>query len=82
MIAYGCGLRLAEIRQLHLCDINLDRKVITVRMGKGRKDRIVMLDDDLAPEMNSWLASRCCGREYLFEGYVPGKAISKGFGNN
>jgi integrase len=57
-------------------DIAIDRKVITIRKAKGKKDRIVMLDDELAPYIKNWLTTGC-GKEYLFEGYTPGKYLSK-----
>jgi integrase/recombinase XerD len=55
--------------------IDFDRKVVWVRKAKGKKDRIVMLDNDLAPYVAAWLKTGC-GQKYLFEGYVPGKHIS------
>lgn len=76
MFAYGCGLRLGEIRALRPEHIDIDRKVVWVRKAKGKKDRMVMLDDDLAPFVKAWLCSGR-GEVYLFEGYTPGKAISK-----
>jgi integrase/recombinase XerD len=76
MFAYGCGLRLGEIKMLRRIDIDLERKIVWVRKGKGKKDRIVMLDADLAPSVEEWLKSGC-GKEFLFEGYDPGIPISK-----
>ena len=49
MITYGCGLRLGEVCVLQPGDIDVERKVITIRKAKGKRDRIVMLDDELAP---------------------------------
>jgi integrase/recombinase XerD len=76
MLAYGCGLRLGEIPVLQPTHIDFERKVLWVRKAKGKKDRIVMLDNDLAPYVAAWLKTGC-GQKYLFEGYVPGKHISK-----
>ncbi len=75
MLAYGCGLRLSEIQCLRRVDIDLNRKVLYVRKGKGKKDRIVMIDPDLHPHLSAYLYSKC-GRTYLFEGHTPGKAIA------
>jgi integrase/recombinase XerD len=75
MIAYACGLRLSELRLLKPEDIDLDRKVVWIRHGKGAKDRGVMLDEAIKPEIAAFLnAGR--GRTYLFEGYVPGKPLT------
>ncbi|MFQ5801041.1 MAG: tyrosine-type recombinase/integrase, partial [Candidatus Hydrothermarchaeales archaeon] len=36
-----CGLRLEEVANLHLTDLDLKRSRIFVHHGKGRKDRVV-----------------------------------------
>lgn len=76
MLTYGCGLRLGEVCILQPQDIDLERKVIWVRKGKGKKDRMVMLDEKLAPYVSSWLSCGC-GTNFLFEGYTPGRHLSK-----
>ena len=45
LLAYGCGMRLEEIHLLRRQQIDFDKNCIRIRKGKGRKDRIVMLDD-------------------------------------
>ena len=42
-IMYGCGLRLEETSQLRVKDVDIDRRMVTVRAGKGNKDRAVPL---------------------------------------
>ena len=37
-LLYGCGLRRFELANIKLGDIDLDRKMLHVREGKGRKD--------------------------------------------
>jgi integrase/recombinase XerD len=39
MTAYAAGLRLSELTQLQVSDIDSARQVIRVRQGKGQKDR-------------------------------------------
>jgi integrase len=46
-IAYGAGLRGGEIVMLRLGDIDSQRMLIRVEMGKGRKDRHAMLSPQL-----------------------------------
>ncbi|MEH6542540.1 MAG: phage integrase N-terminal SAM-like domain-containing protein [Porticoccaceae bacterium] len=42
-LAWGSGMRKTEILRLRIKDIDFDRQSITVREGKGRKDRITIL---------------------------------------
>ena len=42
-LLYGCGLRSLEVRNLKLSDLDLDRQMVHVRQGKGRKDRYIPL---------------------------------------
>src|SRR6266481_2825371 len=46
-VAYGAGLRAAEVTSLKVGDIDSKRMVIRVEQGKGRKDRYVMLSPHL-----------------------------------
>ena len=40
-LLYGCGFRVGEVLKLRVRDVDLNQGVITVRQGKGRKDRLV-----------------------------------------
>jgi integron integrase len=46
-LLYGSGLRLLEAMRLRVKDIDFDYRTVTVRDGKGAKDRVVTLADDL-----------------------------------
>ncbi|UCF68779.1 MAG: integron integrase [Acidobacteriota bacterium] len=46
-LMYGAGLRLHEALQLRIKDVDLETRQITVRDGKGRKDRVTVLPDQL-----------------------------------
>src|SRR5256884_2741264 len=69
-VAYGAGLRAAEVVSLKVCDIDSKRMVIRVEQGKGRKDRNVMLSPHLLDLLRSWWkAARPQG--WLFPGRDP-----------
>lgn len=44
-LLYGAGLRLQECLEIRVKDLDFERREITVRRGKGQKDRRVMLPD-------------------------------------
>lgn len=46
-LLYGTGLRVLECSSLRVQDIDLSHKTITIRNGKGRKARVVMIPDRL-----------------------------------
>jgi integron integrase len=48
-IQYGCGLRLMELVRMRVKDIDEGRGIVTVRDGKGNKDRTTMLPESLRP---------------------------------
>ena len=48
-IMYGAGLRVMECCRLRIKDVDFERSQITVRNGKGNKDRMVPLPAKLVP---------------------------------
>jgi integrase/recombinase XerD len=69
-VAYGAGLRAAEVISLKVCDIDSKRMIIRVEQGKGRKDRYVMLSPSLLALLRAWWqAARPKG--WLFPGRNP-----------
>jgi site-specific recombinase XerD len=66
-ITYGCGLRCAEVRNLKVKDVDLDRGMLHVRQGKGRKDRYVPLGQILKRGILQYLEAES-PKGYLFTG--------------
>jgi integron integrase len=79
---YGAGLRLSEVMRLRVQDVDLERGTVTVRQGKGGKDRMSVLPRSLVKEIREqieyarglWeqdVRDRCAGV------YVPGALARK-----
>jgi integron integrase len=56
-LCYGCGLRLHECLSLRVKDIHLEPRLLTVRQGKGDKDRVVPLPRSLIEPLRLQLQS-------------------------
>jgi integron integrase len=54
-LMYGTGMRIIELLRLRVKDVDLQRNIITIRDGKGQKDRAVMLPKELKDELRSHL---------------------------
>ena len=54
-LLYGAGLRLMECLRLRVKDVDFDRRILIVREGKGRKDRVVMLPEPLVVPLRGQL---------------------------
>jgi integrase len=54
MTAYGAGLRVSEVANLQIGDIDSKRMLIRVRQGKGKKDRYAMLSPRLLEVLKCW----------------------------
>lgn len=53
-LAYGCGLRIGEIVILRAGDIDSAQNIIRVVQAKGRKDRNVMLSNEMLCLLRQW----------------------------
>ena len=75
-VAYGAGLRAAEVISLKVGDIDSKRMVIRVEQGKGQKDRYVMLSPKLLQTLRDyWRPVR--STDWLFPGERPGEPITR-----
>lgn len=55
-VLYGCGLRVGELINLKITDIDKSRMIINIRAAKGNKDRQVMLDQNLLNLINDYVS--------------------------
>lgn len=60
-LAYYCGLRVAELCNLEVVDIDLAGGLLIVRHGKGDADGTVPISSKLLPELAEWVGDRKAG---------------------
>src|SRR6202049_1977615 len=53
-LGYGCGLRASEIVRLKVKHIDKAQKIIRIEQSKGRKDRNVMLPQEMLGLLRQW----------------------------
>ena len=69
-LLYGSGLRLMECVRLRVKDLDFEHRAVIIREGKGGKDRIVTLPDELIVPLQRHLGSaRNIHEKDLAEGY-------------
>jgi site-specific recombinase XerD len=81
-LQYGAGLRLSELVRLRIQDVDVGRGTVTIRRGKGDKDRVTVLPARLREEVAKqielarliWQGDRDAG---LAGVYLPGALARK-----
>ncbi len=74
-ILFGSGLRVSELADLKINDIDFFRKIIIIRRGKGAKDRITIVSNQTLYNIEKYLAEYK-PLVYLFESYELGNKLS------
>jgi len=74
--AYAGGLRMNELRMVKIADVDLHRKQVHIKQGKGKKDRYVILSNYLAQSFEKYL-TEVKPQVYLFEGLTPGQPMGE-----
>ena len=67
MLAYSGGLRISEVVNLELADVDSRRMVIHLRAAKGKRDRVVMLSEVFLEELRDYYR-RYRPKRWVFEG--------------
>lgn len=75
MLLYSSGMRLSEIADLKITDIDSKLMRIKIVQGKGAKDRFTILSQQVLMELRAYYLIYK-PKEYLFNGYQPGKRYS------
>ena len=74
-LIYSSGLRVSEAVSMKVDDLELDNKMGKVISGKGRKDRHIILSDNLISHLQSYLKKRKQYSEYIFTGQNNGEHL-------
>jgi site-specific recombinase XerD len=75
MLTYSSGLRVSEVVALKKEHIDLSRKVIYVRLGKGRKDRSTLLSEKAVSFLEEYYDFFGI-EKWLFPGQPPTRSLS------
>jgi len=83
MLGYSCGMRVSEVAELKVVNIDTERMVIIIDQGKGRKDRITTLSERMIEQLRLYY-KRYRPVEWLFEnpardGHISSRTIQKVF---
>jgi len=71
-LSYAAGLRVSEVVDLRIKDVVLDQMIITIRQGKGRKDRVSVISERLISDLRALIANRG-PNDFVFESERGGK---------
>lgn len=75
MLLYSTGMRVSEIANCRITDIDSKNMRIKVVQGKGAKDRYTILSQQVLLELRAYYLIYK-PKEYLFNGFRPGKRYS------
>lgn len=78
-LAYGCGLRAAELESCNIEDIKLSQKILIVPKGKGNKRRVIPLSNGVVKDLSNYYYNErealTTGRDYLLDETSNSKAF-------
>src|SRR3989344_841585 len=76
-LLYACGMRVSELANLKISDLEFNNKIGYIRQAKGRKDRIFNIPQSMADELKKYTEiQKQNNHEFLFSG-LSGKMGSR-----
>ena len=75
-LAYGAGLRVSEIINLRVRDIDLQELTIHPKQAKGKKDRITLLAEGLRPAIKNLTAGKNAN-DFVFSSERGGRLTTR-----
>jgi len=71
-LGYACGLRVSEVTNLHVADLDIDELVVHIKGAKGKKDRISILPEKLKNDLRNIIAGKS-NNDFIFASNRGGK---------
>jgi|LSQX01.2.fsa_nt_gb site-specific recombinase XerD len=75
-ITYAAGLRVGEVVRLKVKDLDTERGIVRVEMGKGRKDRVSLLSSRAELVISEYMDTYRPD-DWLFEGDIKGRHLTE-----
>ncbi len=75
MMAYSCGMRVSEVCNIMIKDIDRSRMIVMINQSKGNKDRISTLSERLLAQLDIYIKSYR-PEKWLFENPSSSRPIS------
>lgn len=75
-LAYAGGLRVSEVVQLRVGDVDFEKYMLTVRGGKGQKDRVTVFSESLCEQLGAFILGKS-PPDFLFESERGGKLSTR-----
>lgn len=63
---YASGLRVSEVVNIRVANVNLEKMILTIKNSKNKKDRNTPISEKLIPSLTDFMKD-CSGKEYLFK---------------
>jgi site-specific recombinase XerD len=71
-LGYACGLRVSEVINLRVADLDVDELVVHIKGAKGKKDRISVLAEKLQNDLQNIVAGKN-NKDFVFASNRGGK---------
>lgn len=73
---YSAGLRVSELPRVKVKDLDLESRLIRIRQGKGGKDRMSIISEDLSEVLKKYIKNKKSD-DYIFESNRGGKLTER-----
>lgn len=70
-LLYSTGLRVSELVNLRISDLNTGDKTGWVRKGKGNKDRLFVMSESLSQELKEYISNKQGSHQFVFSKEKP-----------